>query len=353
MKRSAGIGRACCLAVIMSLVLSLCAGAFALEPSQSFYVCDDANVISQETETYICDENYRLYDQCFGAEVVVVTVDFLDGRNSEEYAYQVFNDWALGDKDESNGVLILICPGEEKYWVTSGSGLTRELSAGTMDDILYEYMEGYFDDGDYDAAALNTFKAIVSVIDDKYGVTESQADAWYNNNGDAPQPDDMQPQQSEPAGGASMDRILGFIILIVIVIVIVAALSSIGRPRRYYGGGTYAPRPRRGFFGGYRRTPPPPARPMTPPPPPMGGRPDPGRGPGGFGGQPPRRPSSGGLFGGSRPSGGGSTRGGGFGSSRPSSSRPSSSRPSGSRPSGGGRVSSGGGHSRGGGAGRK
>lgn len=347
------MGRACCLAVMISLVLSLCAGAFALEPSQSFYVCDDANVISQETETYICDENYRLYDQCFGAEVVVVTVDFLDGRNSEEYAYQVFNDWALGDKDEGNGVLILICPGEEKFWVTSGSGLTRELSAGTLDDILYEYMEGYFDDGDYDAAALNTFKAIVSVIDDKYGVTESQADAWYNNNGDAAQPDDMHPQQSEPAGGASMDRILGFIILLVIVLVILRAIRSIGRPRRYYGGGTYAPRPRRGFFGGYRRTPPPPARPMTPPPPPMGGRPDPGRGPGGFGGQPPRRPSSGGIFGGSRPSGGGSTRGGGFGSSRPSSSRPSSSRPSGSRPSGGGRVSSGGGHSRGGGAGRK
>lgn len=346
------MGRACCLAVMISLVLSLCAGAFALEPSQSFYVCDDANVISQETETYICDENYRLYDQCFGAEVVVVTVDFLDGRNSEEYAYQVFNDWALGDKDESNGVLILICPGEEKYWVTSGSGLTRELSAGTLDDILYEYMEGYFDDGDYDAAALNTFKAIVSVIDDKYGVTESQADAWYNNNGDAAQPDDMQPQQSDPAGGDTMDRILGFIILLVIVLVILTAIRSIGRPRRYYGG-TYAPGPRRGFFGGYRRTPPPPARPMTPPPPPMGGRPDPGRGPGGFGGQPPRRPSSGGLFGGSRPSGGGSTRGGGFGSSRPSSSRPSSSRPSGSRPSGGGRVSSGGGHSRGGGAGRK
>lgn len=346
------MGRACCLAAMISLVLSLCAGAFALEPSQSFYVCDDANVISQETETYICDENYRLYDQCFGAEVVVVTVDFLDGRNSEEYAYQVFNDWALGDKDESNGVLILICPGEEKYWVTSGSGLTRELSAGTLDDILYEYMEGYFDDGDYDAAALNTFKAIVSVIDDKYGVTESQADAWYNNNGDAAQPDDMQPQQSEPAGGASMDRILGFIILLVIVLVILTAIRSIGRPRRYYGG-AYVPGPRRGFFGGYRRTPPPPARPMTPPPPPMGGRPDPGRGPGGFGGQPPRRPSSGGLFGGSRPSGGGSTRGGGFGSSRPSSSRPSSSRPSGSRPSGGGRISSGGGRSRGGGAGRK
>ena len=67
MKRPTGMGRACCLAAIMSLVLSLCAGAFALEPSQSFYVCDDANVISQETETYICDENYRLYDQCFGA----------------------------------------------------------------------------------------------------------------------------------------------------------------------------------------------------------------------------------------------------------------------------------------------
>ena len=104
-------------------LLSPCIAAIP-EQSDAFYVCDNSNVISQSTEEYICSENYRLYDLDEGAEVVVVTVDFLDGYNAEEYSYEIFNSWALGDKEENNGVLILLCPGEEKYWLMSGAVLS-------------------------------------------------------------------------------------------------------------------------------------------------------------------------------------------------------------------------------------
>ena len=278
-------------------LLSPCIAAIP-EQSDAFYVCDNSNVISQSTEEYICSENYRLYDLDEGAEVVVVTVDFLDGYNAEEYSYEIFNSWALGDKEENNGVLILLCPGEEKYWLMSGTGLASSaLSAAGLSKIASEYLEAPFDAGDYDKAALDTFKAVVSEIDSYYGVSQRDIEE-YSSGGYYETGAEVQGYSSyTPFGG------FGTIIAIIIILIIISAIiSSFTRP----GG-------RGGFGGGSRR------RTVI-------FMPGPGR-PGGFRGFRGPRPGGFGGFGGSR---GGGSRGGSFGGRR-----------------------GGGGGSRGGGAGRR
>ncbi|MCR4575771.1 MAG: TPM domain-containing protein [Lentisphaeria bacterium] len=42
------------------------------------------------------------------AELVVVTVENLDGMVLEDYAHELFNTWGLGDKQQNNGVLFLV-----------------------------------------------------------------------------------------------------------------------------------------------------------------------------------------------------------------------------------------------------
>lgn len=324
-----------CALLCLAFCLLFPAGALALEESARFYANDAAGVLSDDTEIYICDENYRLYDQCSGAEVVVVAVDFFDGKNAEEYAYELFNDWALGDAGEDNGVLILLSPGEEKYWIMAGDGLTGQLSPGTLESICAQYMESDFDGGDYDEAALNTFKAVVAAVDEKYGVSESDIRAYYSG-GTA---DAYTTQPGKSSGGSGIFALVSLLIVLVIIIAIFTAFRSIGR-RRVYGAPVI--RPRRTFwgFGPTVR----PRRPMPPPPPPRTSA----------------QPRTGGLFGGSsagrRGTGGGSSRGGGFGGSigRASGSSfggRSSGGSFGSRSSGG-RMGGGGG-SRGGGAGRR
>lgn len=336
--------------MILALAIFLPAGALALEESSSFYVNDQADVLSDDTETYICNENYRLYDQCKGAEVVVVAVDFLDGMNSEEYSYDVFNDWALGDKDENNGVLILLCPGEEKYWLMAGDGLTQELSPAVLEKFASEYIENDFDSGNYDTAALNTFKAIVSVINNKYGVTESDINRYYGSeapsgSGSTPDYQNGSTQTGTSMGFFGFGAIVTLIFAVVIIFIIfslIGSFMSIGR-RRYYGPGV--PMPRRSFwgwgFGGYTRRPPP--GPGMPPP----------------RSNPPH--SSGSWFGGTgsnsgrRSSGGGSSRGGGFGGfgGFGGGGRSGGSGGFGGFGGGGGGRMGGGGGSRGGGAGRR
>lgn len=275
-------------------LLSPCIAAIP-EQSDAFYVCDNSNVISQSTEEYICSENYRLYDLDEGAEVVVVTVDFLDGYNAEEYSYEIFNSWALGDKEENNGVLILLCPGEEKYWLMSGTGLASSaLSAAGLSKIASEYLEAPFDAGDYDKAALNTFKAVVSEIDSYYGVSQRDIEE-YSSGG-------YYETGAEVRGYSSYSPFGGFGTIIAIIfglIIISAIISSFTRPggRGGFGGGRgggrtviFMPRPGRlGGFGGSR-----------------------GPRPGGFGGS--FGGSRGGGFGGSRGGFGGGRRGGGGGS---------------------------------------
>ena len=91
------------------------------------YVGDYANVLTDETEQYIIEQSAKL-DQATGAQIVVVTVDFLDGMTAEEYAYTIFNEWGIGDAEKDNGLLLLLAIGEEDYWAMQGKGLQKESS---------------------------------------------------------------------------------------------------------------------------------------------------------------------------------------------------------------------------------
>ena len=74
------------------LALSLPLSAYAMvQQSSSFYVCDDAGVLSDELEQKICALNAQLENQCRGAQLVVVAVNYMDGLYADEYAYALMN----------------------------------------------------------------------------------------------------------------------------------------------------------------------------------------------------------------------------------------------------------------------
>ena len=112
------------VAFILILFLSVPTAAFAVvEAPAEIYVGDYANVLSEETERYIIEQNQALAGAT-GAQIVIVTVDFLDGMDIEDYAYTIFNDWGIGDAEKNNGLLLLLAIGEENYWAMQGKGRT-------------------------------------------------------------------------------------------------------------------------------------------------------------------------------------------------------------------------------------
>ena len=112
------------------LLLALAVPAHAVvSQSFGFYCADYANVLSADTEQMIIDYNGALEQQCRGAQLVVVTVDYLDGMYCDEYAYQLFNDWGVGSGQYNNGMLLLLAVEESKAWLAYGLGLNSEISS--------------------------------------------------------------------------------------------------------------------------------------------------------------------------------------------------------------------------------
>lgn len=296
------------LTVLVLVLMSVPAFAVTLPDAPTGYVYDGANVLSSSTESYIERTGSALAEAC-GAEVVVATVDFTDGEDIADYAYDLFNKWGIGDKKANNGLLILLSIGAEDYYAEPGVGLTDVFTGGVLDAMLYDYLEDDFAAKEYDSGVKKVYARAVEILEDHYNVSYS---AGTTNNANA---------NNSTSGGILygfqrfFSRMGRFIFIILFVILIIAL--SIRRPRRYYRRGWGAP----------------------PPPPPMGGfwrGPRPPRGPGGpgFGGPRPGGFSSSRPSGGPRPGGG---RSGGFGSGR----------------SGGGAPRAGGGSTHGGGAGRR
>ena len=143
--------------VLISIMSALHIQAMVIPDSTDEFVNDYARVISDDTYDYIASKNSELDN---GAEILVVTTEYITSDNLEEFSYELFNQWKIGSDESDNGVLIVLVTKEEKYWVTVGQGLERELSSAVLSDILDQYMEEDFDKGNYDKAIRKTFDEI-------------------------------------------------------------------------------------------------------------------------------------------------------------------------------------------------
>lgn len=299
------------------------AAASSLEPTDDFYVNDSASVLDEATEGHIILNNDALYKAC-GAQIVIVTVDSTGHTAIEDYAYSLFNDWGIGS-EKNNGLLLVMAIDDDDYWLLQGKGLQDYITAGDLDDLLFDDLEPDFARKDYSAGAKKLFDALFETVAQTYNLSLKVDDSLYEDYiaqyGGASEPDLVAPTTEQKEGSDIMPLVfLAIVCLVVVSICTRPAARPTHRPRR------------RSHVPPIIMTP----RPPRPPRPPMGGDPHhfggpaphrPPHQPSGFGGSRPSRPSN---FGGSRPSG--------FGGSRPSGF-------------GGGR-SGGGGMSRGGGAGR-
>ena len=72
-------------------------------------IYDYAHVIDSANYSVIRDSlrNLYMYNK---TQVVVLTVESLDGMEIEDFCQQVFQEWGIGDKELNNGVLIVIKP---------------------------------------------------------------------------------------------------------------------------------------------------------------------------------------------------------------------------------------------------
>ena len=316
-----------------ALLLVLTVSAAALAPAASAAkaqlpdlpsdqcVVDDAGILSSSTTTTLQNLNTQLTEQCDGAQIGVLTVDYTGSLSTEDYATEAFNTWGLGSSRKNNGVLILLVMQSQQYadgdyYVTLGTGF-RNTTLEKQASALAQTMEDSFAAQDYDAAVTTCAQNVANTIADVYGVSLS-SNTGSTVSGSNSNDSYHEASAARPSSGVT---IIAYLIVIAAVIYI---FTPFGRRRSGSGwGGLF------GFGLGYglgsrrRRGPRPPRGPYDDwgpggprgPRPPRGGGPRPPRG-GGFGGMGGGR--SGGSFrgGGSFHAGGGRSMGGGGGRGR-------------------------------------
>ena len=340
-------------AVALLLCLLPAVHSFAAIPAshtEDFYVNDFAGVMNQADADQIISMGAALEDAC-GAQVVAVTVNFLEGLDIEEYATQLYQKWKLGQVGKDNGVLILLAVYDREIWTVTGTGLEAKLTASTIGTYHDQYAIPYFIEDNFSKGMLEDYIAHCNKVASIYGVSLTRTGSGTNSSGAGDGYNDNYEYSTNKRGGVGIvGAIFGIVILLIVLSIVINVFRGIGRvarPRRFGWGwpggwGLFRPRPRQ----------PRPPRMRSPAP-------------------PPPRPGSGGLGGSGRPLGGsgpsrtgggsGKTFGGGAGRSFGGSS---SSKPFGGSFGGGGRSFGGGskpsgrtgggsGMSRGGGGGRK
>lgn len=221
------------------------------DPSELLYVTDNANILSNEVKNYIVEQNNILYENT-GAQIAVLTVDFLpEGYDSETYSYAVFDQWGIGSAERNNGILLLLVPGDSKFWITQGSGLIDSLTSSTIDKIINKYLADDFDAGRYDQAVTNTFNALLKELDGIYGTSTAQPPATngnnnnsnnnYNDNYNDNYNKDYFEEDNNFVGNV-IAPFLGFLLIFFFTLRYTGLFG--GRRRRTYGGGYTQPRPR-------------------------------------------------------------------------------------------------------------
>ena len=153
----------CAFFVIVSLLALASSAADAAvppRPAQREYVVDAAGMIRPGDAERIRQIGTELREKT-KAELVVVTVDSLDGTDIESYANELFRSWGIGDAKQSNGVLLLIAKDDRKFRIEVGYGLEGEITDGRSGEIL-DKMKPYFRDEKYSEGVLNAYQKLAA-----------------------------------------------------------------------------------------------------------------------------------------------------------------------------------------------
>ena len=146
------------------LLWSVSLGAFALSvPELTGRVNDYANLVTPATEARV-DALLAQLEQDKGAQVVVLTIDSLQGETIDEYAIRVFETWKLGRADPDDGALLLIAKNDRKMRLEVGYGLEPVLSDVLSIRILDQVLRPSFRAGDFDGGIERAVEAIDGLI---------------------------------------------------------------------------------------------------------------------------------------------------------------------------------------------
>ena len=149
---------------LLAFVLLFAVPAFALDvPPLTGRVVDNGDLLDPVQEAALVAD-LEAFEVKSSDQVVVLTIPSLEGEVLEDYANRVFRAWALGLKQEDNGVLLLVARDDRKLRIEVGYGLEGQLTDALSSLIVRETIIPRFREGDFATGIKNGTTDILTVL---------------------------------------------------------------------------------------------------------------------------------------------------------------------------------------------
>ncbi|MGV1683928.1 TPM domain-containing protein [Sphingopyxis sp. NJF-3] len=111
-------------------------------------VVDQADIIPADREAALNTQLLDLQKQT-GHQLVVATVNSLEGHDVADYGYKLGRAWGIGGKEANDGVVFLIAPNERRMNISVGYGLEPVLTDALSGRIIRDQVTPKFREDDY------------------------------------------------------------------------------------------------------------------------------------------------------------------------------------------------------------
>ena len=145
-----------------ALALLLFAFCFCFALNFNEQINDEAHIFSQNER----DELLNLvqnFEQNSTTQIAIVTLNSLKSRSIEELSLEIARGYKLGQKEDNNGVLLVVAPNEKKVRIEVGYGLEGVLTDAISSQIINGVMIPEFKNGKISEGVKEGVLAIIKV----------------------------------------------------------------------------------------------------------------------------------------------------------------------------------------------
>lgn len=162
--------------MVMALleVLALVALAEISVPSLRGRVNDYGGMLSAATIRQL-ETDLAAIEQSDSTQIVVLTVDSLDGEPIETFSIRVAEAWKIGQADTDNGALLVVSKKDRKLRIEVGYGLEGRLTDLVSGQIIRNIVVPEFKKGDFDQGISQGVSAMIAAVRGEYQAPPSRA----------------------------------------------------------------------------------------------------------------------------------------------------------------------------------
>lgn len=136
-------------------------------PTLTGRVIDQAGLLDASAEKALT-EQLAAHEAETSNQIVVVTVNSLEGYDDADYALKLGRAWGIGTEEKNNGVILLVAPNERKVRIEVGYGLEGALPDGLAGQIIRRDILPSFKESEFSTGIQSGVKAILQAVVGEY-----------------------------------------------------------------------------------------------------------------------------------------------------------------------------------------